>query len=241
MGFEERDDVKDLVQQATGLHTQARSYVVATDLQYQSSAGELKGIKAARKALDEKKKEILEPALATIAAVRKLFKGPEGALEEAERLIKIQLIKYQERLAEIEREEQRKLEVAAQKERDRLRSLETANLAKAQAAIERGDTKAMEKFEAKAEELGERAASVVAPVIQREAPKVAGISTRATYSAVVFDLKALVIAAAEGKVPLSYVLPNDKLLGSQARSLQMQFVCPGVRVIEGTTMAAGSR
>jgi len=81
---------------------------------------------------------------------------------------------------------------------------------------------------------------VVAPVIEREAPKVAGVSTRENWFGECVDLMALVKAIADGKAPLALVQPNDKIIGQQARSLKADFVTPGIRVWSERSLAAGA-
>lgn len=92
----------------------------------------------------------------------------------------------------------------------------------------------------RAEALQAQAATVVAPVIQADIPKVAGLSNRDNWRAECVDLKSLVQAVADGKAPLSLVMANDKVLGQQARSLKEHFVAPGVRVWNDKTKAAGA-
>ena len=81
---------------------------------------------------------------------------------------------------------------------------------------------------------------MVAPVIQREPPKVTGISTREVWKAEVTDLAALVKAIAEGKAPLALVQANTTVVGQQARSLKQDFVAPGIKVWSERQIAAGA-
>lgn len=74
---------------------------------------------------------------------------------------------------------------------------------------------------------------VAAPVIVASAvPKVNGVSKpRGTYKAEVTSLALLVKAAAEGKVPVQMLQPNQSALDSIARTLKEELRYPGVRVI----------
>ncbi len=88
--------------------------------------------------------------------------------------------------------------------------------------------------------LNQQAASVVAPVVQVDVPKVAGLTSRKNYKAKVTDLMALVKAVAEGKAPLAYVLPNESVLDKMAKALKQQMSIPGVELIEESIKASGA-
>lgn len=99
-------------------------------------------------------------------------------------------------------------------------------------AEERRRFKEQEKLNAKAEKKGE-----IAPVIEVTA-KPNGISMSETWSAEVEDIIALAKAVASGKVPSSYILPNESLLNQQARSLKGELRIPGVKVVCKKSVAA---
>lgn len=111
----------------------------------------------------------------------------------------------------------------------------------------------------RAEALQARAASIVAPIVQVEIPKVAGVSNRDNWRAECIDLKSLVLASAvtivremgglndekvkkifntSPTVPVGLLMANDKVLGQQARSLKEHFIAPGVRVYNDRTKAS---
>ena len=56
-----------------------------------------------------------------------------------------------------------------------------------------------DRQEARAEQLRDTAAAVVSPVVQPDVPKVAGVSRREVWSAVVVTFRELIKAVAEGK------------------------------------------
>ena len=75
---------------------------------------------------------------------------------------------------------------------------------------------------------------VAAPVvIPASAPKPTGSVARKSYKAEVTDLKALVAAAAAGKVPLLALQANETFIGQQARSMGEAFegLYPGVKLL----------
>lgn len=70
------------------------------------------------------------------------------------------------------------------------------------------------------------------PPVVAEKLTVAGTTIRAVWKAEVTDLRALVKAIAEGKVPLAAVEANLSFLNRQAGSLKAEMAYPGVRVYE---------
>lgn len=241
MDFENDSESTAIVEQVNALADKAANYVVRTHAQYEALALDLVSNKDAQKRIAAKKKELMDPASKTIAAIRAFFAPVEARLQGAESAAKRALLDYEEAQRARAAEEQRKADEKAEKERLRLAKIAADNEAKAAAARAAGDEKAAAKFEAKAEAAEEKESYVMAPVIEREPPKVKGVSTRKTYSAEVTDLMALVKAVAAGQAPLAYVTANEKVLDAQARALQDQFVCPGVKVVDKTIMAAGRR
>lgn len=241
MDFENDSEVTELTEVAHGLHIKAVVYNVQTHAQYAALGTDLQTNKGAQKRLAEKKKALMEPAAATLAAIRALFAPVEAQLKESETMAKNALLRYEREQAELAAEEQRKADEITRKEQARLAKIAADNAAKAELARQAGDEKKAAKYDDKAEAAEERSQFVVSPVMDRTPPKVAGISTRKTYSARVDNLLDLVKGVASGKYPLSYIEANMKVLNAQARTLQKEFECPGVTVVENTGMAAGSR
>jgi colicin import membrane protein len=219
-------EVKALTAQAENLLAVGAKYTIANAGEYEVAGLELKRVKDAQKKLDELRKSMTRPIDAAKKAIMDFFRGPESKLAQAETGIKRAMIGYQQEQDRIRREEQRLAEERARKERERLQK--QAEKAAAAGKVDR------------AEQLQERAATVVAPVIQREPPKIAGVSMRANWHAECIDLRALVKAVHEGRAPLSFLMANDKVLGVQARSLKGDFVCDGVRVWSEHNLAAGA-
>ena len=219
----------------------ARAFKVVSADAYEAAARQLKHIKAAQKNLAEKKDSLVRPINQALKAVRDLFRGPEAELDEAENLYKRGMIAFSDEQDRLRREEQRKADEAAERERRRLEKEAREAEERAAAARAAGDIKKAEKLEAKADVRTDAAASVVAPVIQREAPRVGGIQTRENWYAVVVDLKALVDAIAAGTVPVIAVEANMKVLNAQAKSLRKELNWPGVRAAKDNIVAAGSK
>ena len=78
------------------------------------------------------------------------------------------------------------------------------------------------------------------PVVEARAP-IAGVSVRETWLARVDDLGALVRAAASHTPWLALLLPNQRALDQQAKSLQQRLQIPGVTPIRVTSIATRRR
>lgn len=211
---------------ASAALARAEQIVIATDADYSNAANDLKDIKAKSAEIEAQRRELKRPIDEAAAKVQAFFRGPLDFLTRAESILKRKLLAYQQEQERKRREEQARLEEQARKERERI----AAQAAKAAAAG---------KAE-KAQALEERAATVVAPIIQRDPPKVTGLSTRENWRAECIDILALARAVAEGRAPVAYLQANDKVLGQQARSLKAQFVCDGVRVWKEDSLASGA-
>jgi hypothetical protein len=219
-------EVRALVSDASTLLAQAQSFAVATAEDYIGAAEQLKSIKAKQKELKGLRETITKPMRAALDAVRALFAKPEERLGAAEDTLKGLMSAYDDEQDRQRQEAQRKLDEEAERQRKRLE----AQAAKARAA---GNAD-------KAADLTDRAAMTFAPIAQQQAPAVAGIARRQNWHAEVTDLRALVRAVAEGRVPLTAIEANRTFLNSQARALRDELRYPGVRALPERTIAAGS-
>lgn len=209
---------------------------------------ELREIKTMQKTVEAQRVAITGPLNAALKAVNDLFRPPAEFLVKAEASVKQSVLTYtveQERIAAAAR---RAAEIAAQAERLRLAGIAAA-AAKAQhdaqvaaqvaaeaaqAASLAGDAAAAEA--ATTEMMAQTAAAEEAQDAQQEAAftaevmtftpavaapaKVAGISSRVSYSAKVTDLMELIKAVAAGTAPIQCLMADEKFLGSQARAFK---------------------
>lgn len=246
-------EVKALTVQTEQFEALALTYKVASPVQYTDAGEQLKQIKAAMKRLDDLRKGMTRPIDAAKKAIMDFFRAPEDKLARAESGIKRAMLMYSEEQERIRREEQRKAEEAARKERERLEAIarETERKAREKADAERKAADAAaaggraaeaaklmakaqateERAAAKAEEAAQQAAMVVAPIIQREAPKVSGISTREVWLFEVTDPVA---------VPREYLMVDESKIRKVVGALKADTVIAGVRVYSDKRMASGS-
>lgn len=195
----------------------ARVIVIGTAEQYNVAADYLKSIKGMLNQIENARTRITKPINESLREVNKQAKEASAPLETAEQQIKRAMIGYTTEQDRLRREEQRKADENARKEQERL----NAQAAKAAAAG---------KVE-KAEQLQERAATVVAPVIQREAPKVSGVSMRTAWLFEVTDPAA---------VPREYLMVDEVKVRKVVGALQGATNIPGIRVYSEKRMASGA-
>ena len=142
----------------------------------------------------------------------------EAPIVEAEGIVNKEILRFDtEDRARIEKE-RREAEEKARKEAD-----EAAILA-AEEAEKAGDS------EEAAAIIQEAIAAPVFVPAPPPPPKLAGSTEMTNWKFEVVDLKALVLAVASGKAPLSYVEANMVTIGSAVRvTLKENFRCPGIR------------
>jgi len=196
---------------------EARVFRVVTQEQYSGAGEKLKAIKGLMQKVNATFDPIISKAYAAHREAVAQKKNHEGPLIEAEGIYKRGMLGFQQEQERIRREEQARLDELARKERERLEARAAAAEAKGKAE--------------KAEELRNQAATVPAPVVQIETPKVSGVSTREVHKAVVTDLKDLLQGVIDGKVPEGAVLANEPFLNAQARLQKSSLNYPGVKVV----------
>jgi exonuclease VII large subunit len=213
----ERPDVKALTSETEQLSTLATTYVVKTTEQYEAAANDLQKIKGALKRLQELRLSITRPMDEAKKRIMDLFRAPEQKLQNAELAIKRAMNTFITDQARERERLQREQEERARKERERLQK-------QAEKAAAKGQTE-------KAAELEHRAETVVAPTVQIETPRVAGVQTREIWRFEIVDQSAL---------PREYLMPDEKKIGGVVRALKGDTNIPGVRVWTETMIASGA-
>lgn len=195
------------------LAAEARQIVTAED--YAAAGEDLLKVKAVSTRIEGNRVALKAPLLEAIRRFDAFFKAPLDFLTRAERSLKSKMGDYTDRQDELRREEQAKADEAARKETERLQAM----AAKAQASG---------KVE-KAQQLEVRAHAVVAPIIQRAAPMVAGIKERDEYEYEITNATLL---------PREYTMPDEKKIGAVVRAMRLDTNIPGVTVRRKTGIAA---
>lgn len=210
-------EVQELQTEARSLVALAGTYTVTTADEYGASANDLKRIKGALSRLESIRKSMTQPLDAAKRAIMEFFRGPEEQLARAEAGVKRAMIVFSTEQDRLRREEQARAEAAARKERERLE-------AQAAKAAESGKVE-------RAAALEQRAAMVVAPVLAREVPKIAGVSTRPVWRYAITD---------ESKLPREYLMPDEKKIAGVVRAMKGDTNIPGVTVRPDSTIASSA-
>lgn len=147
----------------------------------------------------------------------------EAPIVEAEGIVNREIMRFDAEDRKRREEEQREAEAKARKEAE-----ESALRAAAEAEA------AGEKEEAAAIIQEAIAAPVFVPA-PPPPPKMQGSAEVTNWKFEVADLKALVLAVASGKAPLTYLEANTVTIGATVRAQKASFVCPGVKVWSETS------
>jgi hypothetical protein len=209
--------VRELTAEAQSLVALAGSYAVANAEEYAAAGEDLKRVKGAKDRLERLRKSMTQPIDAAKKAIMDFFRGPSDQLDRAESQIKRSMIAFSNEQDRLRREEQARAEESARKERLRLEA--QANKAEASGKVE------------KAAALQQRAATVVAPVIERTPPKVIGVSTREVWKFEVTD---------PAQVPREYLTVDESKIRRVVGALKGDTKIAGVRVWSEKALASGA-
>lgn len=209
--------VKPVAKEVSALTQQVESFEVTDADSYEQGAEVLRTIKSLHKKAEEQRKSITSPLDQAKKQVMDLFRPFTDSLTGAERTLKRRMVAWKSEQDRIAREEARKAEEKARKERQRLER--EAKKAEEAGRVERADT------------LRERSEVVTAAPPAPAAPKVSGISERKVWKFEVTD---------PSKVPDEYKTVDERKIGGVVRALKGDTNIPGVRVWEESSLAARS-
>lgn len=219
-------ETKEIAAESSTTLADAKAFKIADARQYAEAGAKLQGIKALMKKIDETFDPHIKRAFEAHRSLVAEKKQHQTPLQTAEALLKTALLGYQQEEERKRRELEAKAQEEARKQQEKLQR-------QAEAAAAKGKVE-------KAAALQATAAAVVAPIIPVTTQKIAGISTRVTYSARVKDLLELCKAIAAGKVPVNAVTANMPFLNNQARVMKETLAYPGVEVVTETGLASRS-
>lgn len=247
-------EVQALLTQNQTITQYVHTLTVTTPSDYEKAAEVLKRIKGAASRIEEERFKITRPMDAAKKALMDFFGKPLQLLNNCEASVKSKMDKFSEEQKRIAAEAQARADAEARKQREKAEAAarETQRKADEAAAAARqeaerlrqaGEAEAAQKLEAKAdkvearaaekiETLQQEAASVVAPVIQVEQPKLAGVRRTETWKFEVIDAT---------KLPAVYLMPDLTKIGSVVKALKGEAAAtiPGIRVWSETGIASG--
>jgi hypothetical protein len=198
------------------LRAAAKSLLIKTAEHYELAGALLKNIKGALATIEDARTRITQPLNASLREVNAQAKAAAAPFLADEQTIKRAMIAYSDEQDRIQREAQRRLNEAAEKERRRQQ--EIADRARAAGQ----DTKA-DMHE-------DRAQGVVAPLVEVAAPKVAGISIPKVWTFEITDADL---------IPREYLAVDETKIRRVVTALKGDTKIAGVRVFEQKRIAAG--
>jgi hypothetical protein len=193
----------------------AKSFQITVPSEYEAATEALFEVKSRWRRIDEIRKSLVKPIDEARKRVQDFFRLPMEHLEEAEVVLKRKLGAYQEEQERARREAQHVADELARKERERLER----QAAKAEA---KGDHEKAARIESVAQQ-------VVAPIVESEVPKVAGLTTREVWKFVVRDPELL---------PRRYLMVNEAEIRKVVNAMKGETSIPGVHVYPDKSQAA---
>lgn len=222
-------DRESVEREHSSLVEQAKAFRVIDVATHKAAKEIFKSLVAREKAIDARMDPLCEAAHKThkgLTTLRNDFKDPVTA---AKKVIEAEIIRYDD-------EERKKAEALQRELSEKARRAEEDRaLADACEADAAGD-------KAGAESILDAAAVADAPSIKVEAnvAKVAGVSSRATWSAEVVDKKALVAYVAKNLEWISLLEPNLTALNKLASAQKADLQIPGVKAVEKKSLSGRS-
>lgn len=201
----------------TELTTLTANYSIVTAEDYEAGSALLMRVKGAQAKLEDARTAITKPMNAALKAINDFFRGPAEKLATAEASVKSAMIGYTNEQERLRREEQAQADAAARKARERLEA--QARRAEASGKVEKAATLEM------------RAATVVAPVINRAPPKIVGVQTREVWKFEVTD---------PSQVPRQYLIVDESKIRKIVGAMKGDTQIPGVRVWPDKNIASGA-
>lgn len=217
----------DVLDERQDLVTRAEAINIDSPESYATAGAFLQ----ANKGLQKKIKDFFSPHKALAKAAHDSLCQSEKAelskLIESEAVIKQKIGQYDDEMRAKQESLRVEMQAEAQKQAD------DAALEAAMAAEAEGNKNEAEAIIS--------SHVVVSPVVPNLTPKLEGVSTRRVYSAEVIDLKLLVAAVKENRVPLLCLEGNMPFLHSQARNFKEALNYPGVRVVIKTVVSGRAK
>ena len=208
------DNVDVAVTESNAALSEIQSIDVKDQLSYERVANIRKAVNAKSKELDAERKKITVPLDAAKKQVMELFKKPQDICKKILQTCDVMMIAYCDIQERKRKEEQDRLDRAAEKKRQELE-------AKAEANREEGK-------EGKAERYEEKAAEVMAPVAAPRVEKAQGVSYIERYSGEVIDFATL---------PDGFKMVDQSKLNKTIQAQKGTLPIPGVKINKTRTVS----
>jgi hypothetical protein len=210
------EQVNQLVASAEGLTVQSAEQAEVVN-------EELREIKRLQNAVEGAFTPLIDPWHQLHKCVLDIARPYRDGLSKAEKARKGAISRW------LDQEEERKRIAAEQA----ARAIEQAQQ---QAQKQADDLMARGKI-AQAREMLQAANTPMVPIVAEAPVKLEGSRTSVKYTAVVEDFKALVLAVAQGQVPIEALLPNQRWLDNEADTVKEAFRVPGCSLTKERRLA----
>lgn len=209
----------------------AQRFQITTQEIADQAARHLSGVLALRKTAEEHHRPTIQAAHDTWKKALAMLRRIDEPLEKAEKLLRMKLGAWSEKVRLEAEAERRRLEA----EQRRLQAEEAERVAAE--AMKQGAT------EDEVEAVMDQVMMAPAPVIVHApvSPAVSGFYSRETWSAQVTDVKALCKAIADGTASVHFVEPNMTALNQMARAQKNTLNIAGVKAVRNVAIAQGRR
>lgn len=191
----------------------------------------VKMLNGRRKKLEEKRTSLVSPLNKVVKDINELFKAPRDRIDEIVQAAKKHMNNFaraQQAIADAKAKRERE---EAQKERE-----EAARLAESMKKMsgDAGEETAAVVVE-QAEKRVEKAAAPAKVAVSRG--RQAAVSVQKTWAVEIKDIRALALAVAEGRLPVTMIEPNMRALTAAAREGGVEKEVDGVRYFQRVSTA----
>lgn len=239
-------EAREAVEEAGRVLAQARQYTINDRAELEAASAERARIKARYNEIEDLRKRLKAPILEAAKNVDDQFRPALDELTQAVGIIDTGVKRYLDEEARRQREEEERLRAAARAEQERLakeaavaearaeelrREAEEARAAGELQTAARLESRA-ESAEAKAETVEMQARMVPTPIVNREPPKVAGLSTRENWSFRIVD---------PSKLPREYLMADEAAIRGVVKAMKGRTNIPGVEVYRDDIVAGTGR
>lgn len=227
----------ELLSQVNPMVSLAQNLKIDSDEMYAIASNELTPIKAKRKALEERRLEIVGPINQAVKSVNDLFREPIAICDAAEALIKSSMIGWVRHKDELARQARIKAEAEAEaarqaQEKEQQRLIDEAN------ALREKDPDAAAALEMEAEIISSVPATPQNEIVPvKEDLKVQGTSIARPWEAEVVDKMAFIKYVAE-RPEFEHLLNVDTgALNKLAKAMKENLKMSGVKVFQGINVS----
>lgn len=223
--LQENPEVRALTTSVSETVAGIMAFAVASNDDYSEAGALLLQIKTRKNAIEDQRKKLTRPLDESKKGIMDFFRPVENQLATAETRLRNQMLGFRQEQQRIADAEAAKARDAAEKQR--ARDIAAADKLEARGKTEEADAR---RFEA------ETSVARFDPAL--EMPSAAGISTRETWKAEVYNLPDLIRAVADSKAPSATLMADQRALDNLAKALKEQMNIPGVRAVRSESVVA---